>query len=313
MYKPDVAQFATNIEQEIFTVHKELQNQIYVHTTYTSFTIHDPKKRIINKACVRDRLIHHAVVRVLQPLFEPTFIHHSYSSRKQKGTHKGIQEVETMLRKTSKNTSINCYALKCDIRKFFDSMPHAILFSVLKKKIYDERTLWLLQQIMYSYYSQYGKGYGIPIGNVSSQLFCNVYMNEFDQFIKHKLRIKHYARYTDDFIIIHTNKQYLVDIIKPIDDFLQTSLKLRLHPHKVQIRKYRQGIDFLGYILLPHHRRVRTKTMHRITKKLFQKKYDVTNGTITQEQYNQSMQSYLGVLKHANTCKQQEILTHVLW
>lgn len=218
-----------------------------------------------------------------------------------------------MLRKVSKNTTITCYALKCDIRKFFDSVHQQTLLNTLTKKVSDTNIVWLLKTIIESYHSARGIGYGIPIGNVSSQLFCNVYMNEFDQFIKHKLRIKHYARYTDDFIIIHTNRQYLEDIIKQIDEFLQTSLQLHLHPHKVEIRKYRQGIDFLGYILLPHHRRVRTKTMRRITKKLVQKKHDVTSKAITQEQYNQSMQSYLGVLKHANAHRQQEIFAHVLW
>ena len=131
---------------------------------------------------------------------------------------------------------------------------------------------------------------GIPIGNLTSQLFANVYMNEFDQFIKHVLKVKLYARYTDDFIIISQNPVYLVGLLKPIQDFLKNTLHLNLHPGKVTIRKYSHGIDFLGYVILPHHRLIRKRTWKRILRKFQAKVRDCKQGGISKESLNQSLQ-----------------------
>jgi len=143
-------------------------------------------------------------------------------------------------------------------------------------------------------------GKGIPIGNLTSQLFANVYMNKFDQFVKHKLKVKNYCRYTDDFVIVADNRKYLQNLLPEIESFLNKKLKLKLHPEKVSIRKYQQGVDFLGYVVLPHHRLVRTKTKNRIFKRLKTRVQEFKTGLINGKILFQSLNSYLGVLSHAS-------------
>lgn len=153
-----------------------------------------------------------------------------------------------------------------------------------------------------------GSRKGIPIGNLTSQLFANVYMNKFDQFIKHELKIKNYVRYTDDFIIVGGNRECLKNILPKIGGFLQDKLALKLHPNKISIRKLHQGIDFLGYIIFSHHRLLRTKTKRRIFKKLQKRAEEYRMGKISGQAFEQSLQSYLGVLSHANSHRLSERL-----
>jgi len=140
----------------------------------------------------------------------------------------------------------------------------------------------------------------LPLGNITSQLFANIYLNELDQFMKHELREKYYLRYCDDFIILGEGKKHLEDLISGVDNFLQEKIRLDLHPDKISIRKFRQGLDFLGYVVLPHHRVLRTKTERRIIKKIKIKKVEFENKIISEESFSQSAQSYLGILKHCN-------------
>lgn len=139
---------------------------------------------------------------------------------------------------------------------------------------------------------------GLPIGNITSQIFANIYLNELDWFIKRKLKVKNYFRYADDFIIVYHDKKYLLDVLKEVDAFLKTELSLALHLKKVFIRKFHQGIDFLGYVVFPHHKILRTKTKRRMFRKIKNKKFDLQNNFISEESFNQSLQSYLGTLKH---------------
>ncbi len=150
----DVLHFEWNLEQNIFNLHKELKNQIYKHALYTDFYIYDPKRRHIHKASVRDRVLHHAVFRILNPIFEETFIDNSFSCRKGKGTHAGVLMLEKILRKVSKNYKKPCYALKCDIQKFFDSVDHQILKEVIERRVKDKDALWLSCEIIDSYASK---------------------------------------------------------------------------------------------------------------------------------------------------------------
>ena len=221
--KKDVQVFEWNLERNIFELHRELLNKIYKHGQYHSFKISDPKPRNIEKAQVRDRIVHHAVFQILNPIFEAGFISASFSCRVGYGTHKGVQYLQNVLRKVSKNGKSPCFALKCDIKKFFDTIDHDILLAILKKKIKDEDTIWLLKQIISSFSSNYsllGIEKGVPIGNLTSQLFANIYMNEFDQFAKNKLNIKYFVRYTDDFLIISADRGYLEKILPQIVSFL---------------------------------------------------------------------------------------------
>ncbi len=176
--------------------------------------------------------------------------------------------------------------------------------------------MWLLEEIIESLTSKYSTLFerkGLPIGNLTSQLFANIYLNEFDQFVKHKLRIKRYIRYTDDFVIVAGDKSYLKNLIIPIRSFLSDKLALELHPKKITIRKFHQGVDFLGYILLPHYRLIRTKTKQRIFRKLKERIRECNNGMISKQTLEQSLQSYLGVLSHANTYKFGQELKNQFW
>lgn len=165
----------------------------------------------------------------------------------------------------------------------------------------DKNTIWLINQIVRSFEKEKNKG--IPLGNVTSQLFANIYLNELDQFIKHKLKIKYYLRYADDFVILGYDNNHLIELIPKISNFLKNNLELKLHPHKVEIRKFSQGIDYLGYIILPHHKTLRTKTKKRMFKKIKVKKEELNSNLITQEKFDASLNSYLGILKHCDGYK----------
>jgi len=314
--KPDVRRFEWRLEQNIFQLHRELRGRTYKHGAYSSFHIQDPKQRHIHKAEVRDRVFHHAIFSVLNPIFEQTFISDSFSCRIGKGTHKGVSALGKMIRKESKNYSKPCFILKCDIKKFFDSVDHEILLKILNKRIGDPDVRWLLKEIVEGFSSKKSDIFnsrGIPIGNLTSQLFANVYMNEFDQFVKHELKIKYYARYTDDFVIVSESREYLEDILKPIEKFIKEKLALELHPNKIFLKKSKQGIDFLGYVTMPHYRVVRTKTKNRIFKKLRGRVHEYKSGKINEESLNQCLQSYLGVLSHADTYELREELLNQYW
>lgn len=315
-HKKDVQAFEFKLEQNIFQLHRDLATKQYRHQTYTGFYIRDPKVRHIHKASVRDRILHHAVFRILNPIFDKTFVPTSFSCRTDKGVHKGVIAIERMIRAESRNFTRPCFALKCDIQKFFDTVDHQILLSILCKKIVDADTVWLLREIVESFVIKQTNLFdrqGLPIGNLTSQLFANIYMNEFDQFLKQELRLPRYARYTDDFVIVSTNKQTLEKLIDPLRTFLQVQLKLNLHPKKISIRACHQGVDFLGYVALPYHRLMRLKTRKRIFRKLKGRISQYRNGLISEQTLSQSLQSYLGVLSHANTHQLSQDLQNQYW
>ncbi|MCX6705965.1 MAG: reverse transcriptase/maturase family protein, partial [Candidatus Woesebacteria bacterium] len=291
--KKDVQNFEINLENYLFDLYLKLKNKNYQHGKYNPFYIYDPKKRHIHKACVADRIVHHLLYKYLYELFDKTFIYDSYSCRLGKGTHRGVKRLSVFIRKVSKNYTGYCWVLKCDIKKFFATVDQEILLNLLKKKIGDINILGLLKEIVESFNSELGKGKGIPLGNLTSQIFANIYLNELDQFIKHKLKIKYYLRYADDFVILSEDKNYLEGLIIKISNFLESNLKLSLHGDKVIIDKYTRGIDFLGYVVLPYAILPRTRTKKRMFRKL-KEKVNLSN-------FDQSLQSYLGYLNHANS------------
>lgn len=316
MGRIDVLEFFQDVEIKLFELHRELVCRKYRHEKYTAFCITDPKERLIHKAFVRDRIVHHALFAILNPIFEPTFIANSFSCRVGKGTHKGVDVVESMLRTTSRNNTHPCFVLKCDIQKFFASIDHAILFRIIRRRIRDEYAQDLIHEIIQSFHSDFSTSVGwkgLPLGNLTSQLFANIYMNEFDQFVKHGLHIKNYARYTDDFVIVSDDREYLEKLIPQLQTFLTEHLELRLHPAKTFIRKYTQGVDFLGYIIFPNHRLLRTKTKRRIMARFGDRLFEYRHNMITDQQLGQVAQSYLGVLSHASTLNSAEDIKNALW
>ena len=295
--KPDVQIFSRNLMDNIVELHQDLVNRTYRHGGYVSFYVNDPKRRHIHKASVQDRLLHHAAHRILYPFFEKTFIANSFSCQKNKGTHKAISRFMSMANKCGKNNSTTCWVLKCDIRKFFASIDHEILLKILGEYIPDKDIMWLLRNIVESFST------GLPLGNLTSQLFANVYMNVFDQWVKHKLKAKYYIRYADDFVFLLRDKAWLENIISQIQEFLLDKLKLGLHPDKVFFKTITSGVDFLGWVNFPKHRILRETTKRRMLNRI------KNNPT------SESLQSYLGLLNHGNTQKiRQELLCQYwLW
>jgi len=277
--RSDILKFELNLEDELFNLHEHLKNGLYCHGKYFSFYINDPKRRHIHKACVRDRVLHHAIVRVIEPLFDNGFINDSWSCRIGKGTHRAVDRLEALAWRLSRNDTRTVWAMKLDIRKFFASIDHIVLFNIISKKICDLDLLNLIKKIINSF------DQGLPLGNITSQLFANVYLNQLDQFVKHQLKVKDYLRYADDFILLSNNRDSLVQLVPIIELFLKSQLKLDLHQDKIIIRKYHSGIDFLGYVSFPHHRIIRTKSKHRLLKKVEPR----------------NIASYMGVLQHCRS------------
>ncbi|MCX6716859.1 MAG: reverse transcriptase domain-containing protein [Candidatus Taylorbacteria bacterium] len=291
-----MAEFSVNIEDYLFELSKDLQTETYKHSKYVEFYICDPKRRHIHKASVIDRFLHHAIFRIIEPIYDKKFIFDSYSSRHSKGIHKAHKRFHSFAWKLSQNNTRTVWVLKCNIKKFFDSVDHDILIQILIKTIYDDKVISLLQNIIKSFETKSKKG--IPLGNLTSQLFSNVYLDVFDQYIKRELRIKHYIRYADDFVFLDPDKDNLSKLLPIITEFLEKRLSLSMHPNKVYIRKFSQGIDFLGYVIFPHHSVLRTKTKRRILKKIRILKYSLDKNLISKEFFEQVMASYHGLLKH---------------
>jgi RNA-directed DNA polymerase len=307
--KKDVIEFEFNLEDNIFKLHWLLESNHYRHDRYQCFSICDPKPRTIHKASVRDRILHHAVFRVLYPIFDPSFIYDSYSCRLNKGTHRGVDRLGRFAERAGRHYRNNCFILKCDISKFFASIDHDILKNLIRRPISDARALKLLDIIIDSYNNKnFGHKKGVPLGNLTSQLFANIYLNELDNFIKHNLKIKSYLRYTDDFIMVHQDENYLKKLIPKINEFLKKNLKLDLHPEKVTIRKFGQGADFLGYVTLPFYRVLRTKTKRRMFKKLEFRSLQADAGEISGQSFEQVRQSYLGVLRHCSSAGLKKLI-----
>ncbi len=314
--KKDVQAFEFRLEQNIFELHRDLLAKKYTHLPYSGFFIRDPKVRHIHKAAASDRVLHHALFRILNPVFDKIFIPNSFSCRIDKGVHKGVLALERMIRAESKNFTRPCFVLKCDVQKFFDSVDHQILLNFLKKKIVDPDTMWLLQKVIESFATTQTNLFdrqGLPIGNLTSQLFANVYMNQFDQFVKHVLRVRCYARYTDDFVVVSSDRAYLEAPVNPIRSFLGDQLHLKIHPQKISICPCNKGVDFLGYVAFPHYRLLRKKTKRRLFRKLKERITAYRNGIVSEDSLSSSLQSYLGVLSHANAYRLTQDLKNQYW
>ncbi|MFH1426201.1 MAG: reverse transcriptase/maturase family protein [Candidatus Kerfeldbacteria bacterium] len=286
--KPDVQLFSRHLMANILQLHDELASFSYRHGRYYSFHITDPKPRHIHKADVRDRLLHHAIYRKLYPFFDRTFIADSFSCRNNKGTHAANDRFRSMAYKASRNNTRTCWVLQCDIRKFFASIDHGILIGILRQYIPDEDIMRLLEGVISSFYLS-SLRVGLPLGNLTSQLFVNVYMNEFDQFAKHQLKAKSYIRYADDFVVMSDDREWLVHQIPQIRLFLDRQLSLSLHSKKVHIHSLASGIDFLGWVHFSDHKVLRTRTKQRMFRRFFQCPLPAV------------LQSYIGLLQHGNT------------
>lgn len=286
--RQDVLEFERDLMPNLFSLHGRLKAETYRHAAYAAFTISDPKTRRIHKATVEDRVLHRALYRKLYQFFDRTFIADSFSCRIGKGTHKALDRFDRMARQASKNHRRTVWVLKGDIRKFFASVDQRILLEMVDRRIADKRLVRLLGIILESF-SSGDSGIGLPLGNLTSQLFANVYLDAFDQFVKHRLCQKFFIRYADDFAFLSDGRQCLERLLPIAEDFLWRELRLRLHPAKVELRTVASGVDFLGWIHFPDHRVLRPATKRRMLK------------AIGGETSRAALASYEGLLKHGNT------------
>ena len=295
--RKDVQEFELNLMSNIISLHNELVAKTYRHSPYEAFNISDPKPRNIHKAQVRDRLLHHALYITLYPFFDKVFISDSYSCRRDKGTHKAMNRFRNFSYQVSDNHTKTVWVLKCDIKKFFASIVQEILIKILEQYISDRDIIWLLSQVVGSFNS--GKnGRGLPLGNLTSQLLVNIYMNEFDQFMKHHMKAKYYIRYADDFVILLHDKSVLEELLSKLGVFLNEWLFLELHPDKIFLKTFASGVDFLGWIHFPNHRVLRTTTKRRMIKRIQERKENKA-----------TLQSYRGLLSHGNAHKLQKFIS----
>jgi retron-type reverse transcriptase len=273
-YRTAILKFGYDLEENLLALRRELANKTYRHGGYRKFIVADSKKRVIKAAPFRDRVVHHALCNVIEPILDRGFIYDSYACRKGKGTHAAVIRLEKFIKSLRTNERererrmgpARTYCLKCDVSKYFDNIDHEILLKILKKKIKDENVLWLLREIIES------NPRGIPIGNLTSQLFANVYLNELDHFVKRTLHEKYYTRYMDDFVVLGTDKKRLNRDKERIRSFLRDELKLELHPKKAEVFPIDKGVDFLGYVIRDNRRLLRKSTVNRFLKK--KKRYE---------------------------------------
>lgn len=314
-FQHSVAQFNFHLERELFQLQEELRHQTYVPGSYREFTIYEPKKRLISAAPYRDRVVHHALCNVVEPIFERTFIFDSYACRVGKGTHRAVDRFTQFCRR-------NRYVFKADIQKYFPSIDHEILKGLLRRKIRDEKLLWLTDRIIDSSNPQestlaYFPGddlltplehrRGIPIGNLTSQFFANVYLNSLDHFVKEQLRCKHYIRYCDDFVVLDNHKGRLHEVRERVAEHL-ILLRLKLHPRKCQVFPVKEGTDFLGYRVFPTHRRVRRESITRFRRRMQRMREAYYQDQVSLEQVHQSIRSWLAHASHADSYRLREHL-----
>lgn len=307
-FRRDVAAFHFDQERALWRLHEELRTRTYEPGAYRSFFIYEPKKRQISAAPYRDRVVHHALVNVLEPIYERSFIADSYACRKGKGTHAAVRRAQEFARRFR-------YVLKADIQKFFPSLDHQILKGLVARKIKDPSVLWLASRIIDHSNPQEDGQYhfpgddlftpcerrrGIPIGNQTSQFFANVYLDPLDHFVKDQLAIKGYVRYVDDFLLFADDKQRLADLRYQIGRFL-ASLRLRLHPAKSVVFPVTDGIRFLGYRVFATHRLLPKENVRRLRRRVKGMQRAYTTGHASWGEIYQRLMSWVGHARQANT------------
>jgi retron-type reverse transcriptase len=308
-YQP-VADFEYHWERNLLQLQAELINKTYHPGSYRSFYIHDPKKRLISAAPFRDRVVHHALCLLIEPIFERRFIHDSYANRIGKGTHRALDRCTYFSRRYR-------YVLQCDIKQHFPAIDHAILRRLLAKQIACPDTVWLIDQILAGgvgvlaeeYQQTYFPGddllaalrpRGLPIGNLTSQFWSNVYLNPLDHFIKRDLKCPAFLRYVDDFLLFADDKPTLHHWQAAIIDFLAT-LRLTLHEARAQPRPVEEGIPFLGFVVYPDHRRLKRRKVVIYRRRLKQLWSAYRRGQVTQAEVVASLRGWLAHGSYGDT------------
>ena len=292
--KEAVAWFDFQMEFELMRLHHELVSETYEPGPYRCFSVRDPKERYICSVDFRDRVVHHALCRVLEPLFEKWFIHDSYACRKDKGTHRAVSKVQ--------NWSVTAgYFLKADVRKFFESVDHEVLKSLFAGKIKDRKLLNLIELIIDKPVPGYAKGKGLAIGNLTSQWFANFYLDPLDHDIKDKGGVKYYIRYMDDCVVLSDDKAMLHEVKVKAGEFLKEKLQLELKESACFVAPVNEGIPFLGFRIFPGVVRLKRSGLVRFMRKMRAKERLYDKGCIGEDELVRSAESLTGHVRHGNT------------
>ena len=304
-----VALFEHRLEDHLIDIQSELLNHTYAPGRYASFYIHDPKKRLISAAPFRDRVIHHALCNLVEPIFERSFVFDSYANRVGKGTHRALDRCQQFARR-------HPFALQCDVKQFFPAIDHAILRAILRRKITDERVLWLADKIMQSGSGILGDEYdmtyfdgddllaasrprGLPIGNLTSQFWANCYLNPFDHFIQRELRCPAYIRYVDDFVLFADDKETLWAWKKSLVNRLahyRLTIHAGAHPKPVN-----DGLPFLGFVVFPHQRKLKRRKGVHFLRRLRTRMAQYANNEIALDDLTASVQGWINHVRYGNT------------
>ena len=303
-YKADVLTFSSRLEENLIDIHNHLVWKTYQPGRYHYFMIYEPKERLIAALPFRDRVVHHALCNIIEPIFERSFIHDSYACRVGKGSVAGVNRTTRFLRAARQKWG-RVYCLKLDVKKFFPNIDHYCLKRIVRKFIACPDTLWLIDLIIDSEETDRG----IPIGSLTSQLFANLYLNELDHLIKDRWRVKFYIRYMDDCIVIHYDKTYLHALRKDIEGFLEENLRLTLNGKTQVFPVKSRGIDFLGYRIWPDYRLLRPANVKRTKRKLRKFGLLYSQGMIPLTKITSTIQSWIGHCKHADTYRLREKVT----
>jgi len=292
----DIIEFENNLEKNLLALYYELKNKTYKPKPLTNFVLRDPKTRLISKSDFRDRVVHHTLLLVIGNIFQKQFIYDSCANQISKGTLFALKRFDYFKRKVTNNFKQPAFCLKADVKHYFQEVSHEILISILSRRIKDEEILWLIKQILSNNVIRSGgrthfDKKGMPLGNYTSQFFANVYLNEFDHFVKNTLKVKYYIRYVDDFVILHTSKKQLEVWKSEIDRFLREKLKLELHPQKSRIISLSRGVDFVGFRNFCNFRLLRKRNIRSMEKKVELYKKEMIDFSTLFESY-QGWQAY---------------------
>lgn len=307
-FQDNVLGFNYNLERELLQLQEELRGKTYQPGAYRTFTIQEPKTRLISAAPYRDRVVHHALCNIIVPIFERTFIEDSYANREGYGTHRALKRFIDFARSCR-------YVLQCDIQKYFPSIDHEILKTLIRRKIKCRDTLWLIDLIVDNSNKQFPviehfpgddlltpiqRRKGLPIGNLTSQFFANVYLNGFDHFVKEELKVKNYLRYVDDFAFLSNDRIFLAEVRIAAEEYL-SKLRLKIHPIKSQLFETKQGTNFLGFRIYSDRIRVRQENLRRARRRLRKLQRAYAQGKIDWHDVSQSLTSWIAHLEHGDT------------
>lgn len=315
----NVAAFEYRREENLLRLQQELQNKTYRPVRYHSFFIHEPKRRLISAAPFYDRVVHHALCNLIDPLFERSFISDSYANRVGKGTHRALDRCQQLARRFP-------YVLQADVRQFFPAIDHAILRQILARKIEDQAVLWLIDQILASGVGVLAEAYsmvwfpsddllaatrprGLPIGNLTSQFWANCYLNGFDHFVKQELGCRGYVRYVDDFMLFAPDKETLWQWKERVEARL-AGLRLTIHPG-AQPKPVNQGMPFLGFVVYPEYRLLKRRKGIHFQRRWRRMAADYAAGQLSLDQLGATVRGWINHTRYANsTGLRRAILSH---